>query len=110
MTINQDVFCLPPFWGAPRDSDLTVALISAQRLERQAESRLIRRRLKRIMIEQELYNHMEGHMSRRLHKADSDAGITHGVLRVSGLTPAGKRFGDMVGSGMSDESDSEVSS
>lgn len=95
----MDIFCLPPYWETTRDSDLTIRLISAQRSERRAETRLIRRRLKRIMIEHELYNHMDQHTARRLHKADVGVGVSRGVLRVSGL--AGKTF---------DGADSDVSS
>jgi hypothetical protein len=82
----MDIFCLPPFWETTRDSDLTVRLISAQRSERQAESRLIQKRLKRVMIEHELYHHMDQHAGQRLQKADISVGVSRGVLRVSGLT------------------------
>jgi len=88
--MNQvDAFCLPPFWGMHRDSDLTVALISAQRLERQAEHTLIHGRLRRINIEKELYSHMESQTYQRLRKADTSIGVARGVLRVSGMTPSG---------------------
>ena len=88
--MNQvDAFCLLPFWGKHRDSDLTVALISAQHLERQAEHKLIQRRLRHINIEKELYSHMESQTYQRLHKADTSIGVAHGVMHVSGLTPSG---------------------
>jgi hypothetical protein len=82
----MDIFCIPPFWETTRDSDLTVRLISAQRSERRAESRLIQKRLKRVLIEHELYHHMDQHAGRRLQKADISVGVSRGVLRVSGLT------------------------
>jgi hypothetical protein len=97
----MDVLCLPPFWETSRDSNLTIALINTQHSERHAESRLIRRRLKRILIEQELYSHMEQQTGHRLRKADTSVGVSHGVFRASGLTPAGKTFDDV---------DSDVSS
>ncbi|KAG0693480.1 hypothetical protein DFH29DRAFT_1007255 [Suillus ampliporus] len=86
---SVDAFCLPPFWGMRHNSNLTVALISAQHLERQAEHKLIQRRLKCINIEKELYTHMEPQAYQRLHKADTSIGVARGVLRVSGLTPSG---------------------
>ncbi|KAG2156446.1 uncharacterized protein EDB93DRAFT_1247155 [Suillus bovinus] len=106
---SMDILCLPPFWETSRDSNLTIALINAQRSERRAESRLIRRRLKRVLIEQELYSHMEQHTSHRLRKADTSVGVSRGVFRASGLTPAGKIFDDVdsdVSSIMHDEADS----
>ncbi|KAG2057435.1 hypothetical protein BDR06DRAFT_1005070 [Suillus hirtellus] len=92
---------LPPYWETRRDSDLTIALISAQCLEHQAECRLIRRRLKCAMIEQELYGQMEQHRSNKLCKADTGVGISQGALRMSGRTPEGMMF---------DDADSDVSS
>jgi hypothetical protein len=83
----MESFSIPPFWATTRDSDLTAALINAQRSERRAESRLIRRRLKRIKVELDLYNHMEKRTAHRLRKADTGAGITSGL---SG--PVGKTF------------------
>ncbi|KAG1848813.1 hypothetical protein C8R48DRAFT_778750 [Suillus tomentosus] len=83
---SMDIFCIPPFWETTRDSDLTVRLISAQRSERRAESRLIQKRLKRVLIEHELYHHMDQHAGQRLQKADISVGVSRGVLRVSGLT------------------------
>ncbi|KAG2741804.1 hypothetical protein P692DRAFT_20822276 [Suillus brevipes Sb2] len=79
---NMDIFCLPPFWETTRDSDLTIRLISAQRSERRAETRLIRRRLKRIMIEHELYHHMDQNTARRLHKADIGVGVSRVTFQV----------------------------
>ncbi|KAG2744885.1 hypothetical protein P692DRAFT_20877455 [Suillus brevipes Sb2] len=105
---SMDVLCLPPFWETSRDSNLTIALINAQRSERRAESRLIRKRLKRALIEQELYAHMEQHTSHRLRKADTSVGVLRGVFRASGLTPAGKILDDVdsdVSSIMHDEVD-----
>jgi len=55
----MDTLCLPPYWETPRDSNLTIDLIHAQRSERRAEARVIKKRLKRVEIEQELYGHME---------------------------------------------------
>jgi hypothetical protein len=104
----MDVLCLPSFWETSRDSNLTIALINAQRSERRAESRLIRKRLKRALIEQELYAHMEQHTSHRLRKADTSVGVLRGVFRASGLTPAGKILDDVdsdVSSIMHDEVD-----
>lgn len=92
---------LPPYWETRRDSDLTIALISAQRLERRAECRLIRRRLKRAKIEQELYCQMDQHKSHKLRKADTAIGISRGALRMSGRAPPGIIF---------DDADSDVSS
>ena len=110
MTIKQmDVLYLPPVWETPRDGELTIALISAQRSERRAENRLIKTRLKCIMIEQELYSHMEQHTSQRLRKADTGVGVTRGVLQLSGLATSGKMFDD-IDSDVSHESDIEVSS
>jgi len=107
MRVDQmDTLCLPPFWETHRDSDLTIALINAQYSERRAESRLIERRMKRIMIEQELYSHMAQKTSHRLDKANVSVGITCGVLRASGLAPVGKTF-DYAGSDV--ESDVDVS-
>ncbi|KAG0694660.1 hypothetical protein DFH29DRAFT_880562 [Suillus ampliporus] len=92
---SMDTLCLPPFWETSHDSDLTVALISVQRSERRAESRLIHRCLKRAMIEQELYSHMDQRTAQRLRQADTTVGISRGVLRMTGLTPACKAFDDM---------------
>ncbi|KAG2055805.1 hypothetical protein BDR06DRAFT_1006644 [Suillus hirtellus] len=86
---SVDALSLPPFWGTRRDSDLTVALISAKRSECRAEYKLIQKRLKRINIEKELYSLVEVQTHQRLHKADTNVGVTRGVLRVSGLTPSG---------------------
>jgi hypothetical protein len=82
----MDIFCIPPFWETTRDSDLTVRLISAQCSEHRAESQLTQKRLKCIMIEHELYHHMDQHAGRRPQKADISVGVSRGVLRVSGLT------------------------
>jgi hypothetical protein len=87
---QMESFSIPPFWATTRDSDLTAALINAQRSERRAESRLIRRRLKRIKVELDLYNHMEKRTAHRLRKGDTGVGITSGVERLSG--PVGKTF------------------
>ncbi|OJA16909.1 hypothetical protein AZE42_10902 [Rhizopogon vesiculosus] len=100
----SDVLYLPPSWETPRDGELTVALTSAQRSERRAENRLIKTRLKRIKIEQELYSRMEQHTSQRLRKADTDVGTTRGVSSLSGLAPVGEMFD------IDSESDVEVSS
>lgn len=91
----MDALCLPPFWETRRDSNLTIRLISAQQSERRAECRLIRRRLHRVMIEQELYGRLDKRTTQRVHKADVSLGIARGVLRSSGLTPAGKSFDDI---------------
>ncbi|KAG1906803.1 uncharacterized protein F5891DRAFT_1182214 [Suillus fuscotomentosus] len=95
---SVDALCLPPFWGTCHNSDLTVALISAKCSERRAEYKLIQKCLKRINIEKELYSLVEVQTHQRLHKADINVGVTHGVLCVSGLTPSG------------DDPDSDVSS
>lgn len=89
---SMDTLCLPPFWETRHDSDLTIRLISAQQSERRAECRLIRRRLHRILIEQELYSRMDKHTAHRLHKADVGLGVARGVLRSSGLTPTSNTF------------------
>ncbi|KAG2051610.1 hypothetical protein BDR06DRAFT_1010329 [Suillus hirtellus] len=107
---SMDVLCLPPFWETSRDSNLTIALINAQRSEHRAESRLIQRRLKRVLIEQELYSHMEQHTNHRLRKADTSIGVSCGVFRACGLTPAGKIFDDVDSDVLSIIHDSEDSS
>ncbi|KIK34362.1 hypothetical protein CY34DRAFT_17775 [Suillus luteus UH-Slu-Lm8-n1] len=98
---SMDTLCLPPFWETRHDSDLTIRLISTQQSERRAECRLIRRRLHRILIEQELYSRMDKHTAHRLHKADVSVGVARGVLRSSGLTPTCNMF---------EKADSDVSS
>jgi hypothetical protein len=98
---QMDTLCLPPFWETRHDSDLTIRLISAQQSERRAECRLIRRRLHRILIEQELYSRMDKHTAHRLHKADISLGVARGVLRSSGLTPTGNMY---------ENADSDISS
>ncbi|KAG2132157.1 uncharacterized protein EDB93DRAFT_1255342 [Suillus bovinus] len=86
---SVDALCLPPFWGMHCDSDLTIALVSAKRSEHWAEYKLIQRHLRHINIEKELYSLVEIQTQQRLHKADTDIGVTHGVLHVSSLTPSG---------------------
>lgn len=91
----MDTLYLPPFWETPRDSTLTIQLIHAQRSERRAESRLIRKRLDRVKIEHELYAQMEQISNHRLQKANNGAAITRGGFRSCGLFPAvGKEFYD----------------
>ncbi|OJA11897.1 hypothetical protein AZE42_07643 [Rhizopogon vesiculosus] len=85
--LSMDTLCLPPFWETPRDSNLTVALIRAQRSERRAEARLIKHRLKRVKVELELYTHMEQQTNPRLHKVNNSVGITRGGLRACGMFP-----------------------
>ncbi|KAG1905785.1 uncharacterized protein F5891DRAFT_1182848 [Suillus fuscotomentosus] len=104
----MDTLCLPPFWETRYDSDITIRLISARQSERRAESRLIRSRLRRVMIEQELYSSMDKRTAQRLHKANISLGIARGVLRSSGLTPAGNTYeGDSDASSVLHESDPE---
>lgn len=112
-----DTLCIPPFWETRHDSDLTIRLISAQQSERRAECRLIRRRLRRILIEQELYSHMDKRTAHRLHKSNISVGVARGVLRSSGLTPTGNMFENDVDSDASSalhgsgvESDAESAS
>lgn len=104
----MDTVSLPPFWDTRHDSDLTIRLISARQSERRAEGRLIRSRLRRLMIEQELYSNMDKLTTQKLHKANISLGIARGVLRSSGLTPAGNTNEvDSDASSMLHESDAE---
>jgi hypothetical protein len=104
----MDTLCLPPFWETPRHCNLTVALIHAQYSERRAENQLIRKRLRRVKIEQELYGPMEEQTSHRLHKADNSIGIARGSLRSCGLFPVVGKTSDYADSDL--ESDVEASS
>jgi hypothetical protein len=90
----MDTLCLPPYWETPRDSNLTIDLIHAQRSERRAETRLIKKRLKRVKIELELYSHMEQQTDHRLHNVDNSVGITRGGLRACGMFPIVGRTSD----------------
>jgi hypothetical protein len=87
---QMESFSIPPFWATTRDSDLTAALINAQRSERRAESRLIKRRLKRIKVELDLYSHMEKRTAHRLRKTDTGVGIP--VVRNGCLVLWGRRL------------------
>jgi hypothetical protein len=85
----MDSVSLPPFWDTHNDTDLTIRIISARQSEHRAECRLIRSRLRRAKLEQELYSNMDKQTTQKLHKANISLGIARGVLRSSGLTPAG---------------------
>ncbi|OJA16063.1 hypothetical protein AZE42_08299 [Rhizopogon vesiculosus] len=107
-SLPMNTLCLPPFWETPCDCNLTITLIHAQYSEHRAESRLVRKRLRCIKIEQELYGHMEEQISHRLHKADNSIGIAHGSLHSCGLFPVVGKTSDYVDSDL--ESGAEASS
>ena len=65
------------------ESDLTVPLLKAQRLERHAERCLLERRLTQIKIEKEFYASLGDESDRRLHSANINIGIAHGIQRLA---------------------------
>ena len=51
-------------------------------MERQAERHLLQTRQKRAKIEKDFYDSIDNESGRRLHAADVDVGIAHGIRGV----------------------------
>ena len=54
-------------------------------MERCAEKHLLERRQKRIRVEKEFYDSLDDESGRRLHAADINVGIAHGIRRLAGV-------------------------